>query len=122
MMMTEEERDYLASLPDVITVYRGYPGAEDDPITGWSWTLDRHVALCFAWRWGPHPRLAAGTVRRDRVVAFINSALTEEMEIIVNPADVTVTACHPVTGDAPWPDESLSYDEEDDPYVLGSSS
>ena len=44
LMMTQEERDTLDSLPDVITIYRGcYPWND----AGLSWSLSRDIAASF---------------------------------------------------------------------------
>lgn len=74
-LMTPEERETLAKLPDVLTVYRGY---SDDDAEGYaegiSWTLDRRVALWYA-NWNSdadYPRLITAKVRKSDVWAFFD--------------------------------------------------
>jgi hypothetical protein len=78
--MEPEERDLLRRLPDSFTVYRGYSGFRGE---GMSWTLDRRVADWFAHRRadGRHPRVITGVVRRDDVLALLESA--GEAEVLV---------------------------------------
>ena len=50
-LMEPDERDVLARLPDVLTVYRGYASEDDDEqdfADGIAWTLDRRRAVWFA--------------------------------------------------------------------------
>ncbi len=78
--MELEERDLLRRLPDSFTVYRGYSRFRGE---GMSWTLDRRVADWFAHRradWG-QPRVITGLVRRDDVLALLESA--GEAEVLV---------------------------------------
>lgn len=72
-LMSDEEREVLAKLPDVLTVYRGY---SDDDYEGYAkgiaWTLDRRAAVWFAnWnREHDFPRVIAGKVRKAAVWAY----------------------------------------------------
>jgi hypothetical protein len=79
-LMEPDERDLLRRLPDSFTVYRGYSRFRGE---GMSWTLDRRVADWFAHRradWG-QPRVITGLVRRDDVLALLESA--GEAEVLV---------------------------------------
>jgi hypothetical protein len=72
-LMTPGERDVLARLPDVLTVYRGY--ADDDWegfADGVAWTLDRRQAVWYAnwWRESDNPRVITGKVRKEDVWAY----------------------------------------------------
>lgn len=73
-LMTPQEREVLATLPDVLTVFRGY---SDDDYEGYaegiSWTLDRREAV---WRANfnseaEHPRVITGKVRKEDIWAFL---------------------------------------------------
>lgn len=90
LIMSDEERDALAALPDTIPVYRGYQ--HDTAEDGMSWTVDEDRAKWFANRWNTPeseawPRIAQGQVGKDKIIAYITSR--GESEIIVFPEDVT---------------------------------
>ena len=74
-LMEPEEREVLAKLPDVLTVYRGY---SDDDYEGYaegiSWTLDRREAVWHA-NWNhehEYPRVITGKVRKEDVWAYFD--------------------------------------------------
>lgn len=74
-LMTPEERDVLAKLPDVLVVYRGYTYVDEENFqSGISWTLDRRVAVWFANRnhKAEYPRVITGKVRKDDVWAYFD--------------------------------------------------
>lgn len=103
-MMSDAERDKLASFPSILHVYRGV--SSDKYIDGFSWTLDLNLAEWFAKRFGtrtgrlaaavrlthydPHhifkPTLITGTILTSSVIAFLNDR--DEQEIIVLPNDI----------------------------------
>jgi len=74
-LMEPEEREVLAKLPDVLTVYRGY--SDDDEwgyAEGISWTLDRREAVLRA-NWNhdhEYPRVITGKVRKEDVWAYFH--------------------------------------------------
>ena len=71
LMMTQEERDTLSSLPDVITIYRGcYPWND----AGLSWSLSRDVAASF-------PRLRR--YRHPEHEAFVYEARANKRDCIL---------------------------------------
>jgi hypothetical protein len=73
-LMTPEERDVLARLPDVLTVYRGYSDDDGDGYAdGISWTLDRRYAVVHANSNLDHayPRVITGRVRKEDVWAYV---------------------------------------------------
>lgn len=76
-MMDHDEQKELLALPRMIEVYRG--GSPD----GWSWTLDKTVAMWFANRfkkgWPVHTR----KIPKDQVIALLNHR--NEYEIIWRP-------------------------------------
>jgi len=74
-LMEPEEREVLARLPDVLTVYRGY--SDDDGegyANGIAWTLDRRQAVWCANqnRESDDPRVITGQVRKQDVWAYFN--------------------------------------------------
>lgn len=74
-LMTPEEREVLARLPDVLTVYRGYSDDDEEGYAeGISWTLDRRAAVWYAnWhRESESPRMITGKVRKEQVWAYFN--------------------------------------------------
>ncbi|WP_051324920.1 hypothetical protein [Candidatus Solirubrobacter pratensis] len=92
-LMTAEEQAKLASLPDRVTVYRGFSGCTPDyrilnGVSGLSWTLDRQCADWFARRFARCGRTIAATVtvgkvRRERAVALFDAR--GEDEVLVFP-------------------------------------
>lgn len=88
--MTEEERNKLQTLPDKLTIYRGYNGK--GKLRSWAWTLDRDRAVWFAKRLhhgGKPPRVATGEVAKADVVAYLNGR--NEEEIVVDPKNIKVS-------------------------------
>lgn len=90
LLMSDEERDLLAALPETgIPVYRGF--MHDDAEDGLSWTLFKARARWFAKRFhtsdeDEYPRIASGTVDRKNVIAHFTNR--DEMEIVVLPEHV----------------------------------
>ena len=86
-MMTPEERQTLASMPDPITVYRGYGNAAS--AMGWSWTTDRAKAEWFARRSGSkRPGVTTGEIDKVNVVAYLTQR--KESEIVADPKCIHV--------------------------------
>lgn len=83
LMMTAEERQHLAGLPDRITIYRGYshPGRGN----GMSWSLSRDVAQRFAFRFTVDTpgRIAHREIDKGDVIAYF--AARGEQEIVLAP-------------------------------------
>jgi hypothetical protein len=74
-LMEPEEREVLAKLPDVLTVYRGYSDDDEEGYAeGISWTLDRRQAVLRAnWMHNhEYPRVITGKVRKEDVWAYFN--------------------------------------------------
>lgn len=72
-MMDEEEAERFRRLPERVTLYRGFSyrpaeGAEE-PMRGFSWSLDRNIALSFSGntRHGYQPHIAQVVVPRDAI-------------------------------------------------------
>jgi len=93
LLMNERERAYLATLPDIVTIYRGYDRGHR---SGWSWTLSEACAEWFAKRFsvleGRVPRVAVGTVAKGDIIAYL--AGRQESEIVVNPVRVRRVRSH----------------------------
>lgn len=81
-MMDDEERAYLNSLTEPITVYRGaVEGLNED---GLSWTLERGQAMWFALRFGEVkdggiPVVLTAQVHRHEIVAYLTTRNEEEI-------------------------------------------
>lgn len=71
-LMTPEEREVLAKLPDVLRVYRGYTYVDEEMFQfGISWTLDRRVAVFHANLYASeYPRLITGKVKKVDIWAY----------------------------------------------------
>jgi hypothetical protein len=98
-LMTEEEREALSCLPEVIRIFRGC--GSHDGIGGLSWTLDRVRAKKFAFyacgprrlvltaeQHGSIPVVAEATVAKRYVIAHILDR--QEEEIIVDPRNINL--------------------------------
>jgi hypothetical protein len=97
--MTEEERKFLADLPELITVYRGYQpltGNED----GMSWTLDRDVAQRLGNRWWTtavddkpltdplnRGQVQERVIQKSEIFAYLGGR--KESEVIILPENTT---------------------------------
>ncbi|WP_116114410.1 hypothetical protein [Austwickia chelonae] len=85
-VMTAAERRRYTALPDPVTLFRGCgPGGEH----GWSWTVDRSIAIDFALRYGDEaasdyvPLLCTATVPKSAVLAYL--LIGGEDEVIIDP-------------------------------------
>jgi hypothetical protein len=82
-LMEPDEYNYLKSLPDFITIYRG--GSIDEPEKGFgiSWSLNKQIAEKFAKNKSIHTGcemvVFEKTIYRDLVLAYINSRQEEEI-------------------------------------------
>lgn len=87
LMMTEQERDSLAGMPDSFTVYRGCYRINAN---GLSWTRDPNVARKFPYlhryrRHGDTPLLLTATVKRSQCVLSLDR---NEDEIICTDVEI----------------------------------
>ena len=94
-MMSQEERQMLAALPDSISVYRGSRQREDEDDLGFSWTTAPDKARWYATRF-----LSAGTgyvfhgeIARTDVIAIFKGG---DDEIIALPHSIRVIHVRPV--------------------------
>ena len=72
-LMDSDERDVLARVPNVVTVYRGYTDDDWEGFAdGIAWTLDRRHAVWYAnWnRKSENPRVITGKVRKEDLWAY----------------------------------------------------
>lgn len=86
-MMTEDEANFLANLPEEFTIYRGHHGHNK---SGYSWTLSYTRALWFARRWeGNYKKqgVLKATVKKTDVIALLMNR--KELEIVVDPSRLT---------------------------------
>jgi hypothetical protein len=87
-VMDEAEREHLAGLPDVVTIYRGVNLRS--AVYGLSWSLSRERAQWFANRWGcfkrRRPIMLQSSVCKSDVAAYFDSR--SEQEIVVRPGVV----------------------------------
>ena len=75
--MNKEDLNFFNSLENEFIVYRGYEHWED----GYSYTMDRNVAVWFAERFGQNGSVKERLVKKEDVFAFTNSR--QEKEIIL---------------------------------------
>lgn len=89
-LMSEDDRAMYDSLPDIVTVYRGFD--RDGGEGGLSWTLDRSRAEWFARRFafdGP-PKLATTQVPKEDVIAYFGGRSEAEVLVLELPAEIEV--------------------------------
>ena len=75
--MSKKDLEFYNSLENEFMVYRGYNQWED----GYSYTIDKDVAIWFAERFGQNGLIRERLVKKEDVFAFTNSR--EEKEIII---------------------------------------
>lgn len=84
-LQEECDRDFYASLPDRITIYRG---SDMDRVMGLAWTTDASIAMGFAKGHRgigvPNPVLASAFVRKRTILGAYQER--QEQEVIVDPA------------------------------------
>lgn len=86
-MMDDDERKFLADLPDSFTIYRGVN--DDHGHLGFSWSLSEERATWFAKRFESHrgeAMLIAAEVKKTDVIAYFDGR--GEEEIVVMPESV----------------------------------
>jgi hypothetical protein len=96
-LMTREEQEELAALPERITVYRGV-NALSYVVGGLSWTLDRELAEWFGRRFISDlwPGLVIeGQVLRRRIIALFQTR--RESELLILPRYVYGRTWHPLS-------------------------
>lgn len=88
LMMMRKDRKIFKTLPETITIYRGYQHGKFRHKMGLSWTLLKEKAIWFAhWRSeNGSPKVVAGSCRKTDVFCYTNGR--EEQEIIIDPAKV----------------------------------
>lgn len=87
LVMSDEERAALASLPQRFEIWRGV--SNEDAVRSYSWTLNRELARRFADRFADDeslPLLAAGWITKADVLAYFLER--DEAEIVVLPENV----------------------------------
>lgn len=81
-MMDDEEKEFLATLPEELVVYRGHQGKNR---LGHSWTLSYWQAKWFSHRWKQKTAsVVQATVKKENIVAVLLGR--NEFEIVVCPS------------------------------------
>lgn len=84
ILMSENERKILKSLPDEITIYRGISEPNKkikmDQIRAMSWTTNLDTAKWFAQRWTDKGKVYESTIKKDAILAYFSS----EYETVVD--------------------------------------
>lgn len=87
-VMHVEDHEPFDSLPEVLTVYRGFQREDGGEEYGWSWSLKRETAEWFARRWpNGAPMIATVTVGKSEVLAYFNDR--DEAEIVLHPEELS---------------------------------
>ncbi|MBP6754926.1 MAG: hypothetical protein KA210_02165 [Bacteroidia bacterium] len=76
--MSKKDLEFYNSLENEFIVYRGYNQWED----GYSYTIDKDVAIWFAKRFGQNGMVKERLVKKEDVFAFTNSRKEKEIIII----------------------------------------
>ena len=78
--MSEEDREALKSLPDKITVYRGYQPGKNK--TGFSYSLSEEKARWFSKRFRTDGEVAKREIQKSKIFAYTNARSEQEVIII----------------------------------------
>jgi len=86
-LMNEEEREYLNSLPEELTIYRGCSVAEiESNQFRYSWTLSKKTAEFFAYEYNRNADIECSVVSKkiskSSVIAYFNDRTEEEIVYI----------------------------------------
>jgi len=93
-LMNGSERRTLQSLPDIVSIYRGYNGSRQGTL-GLSWTLSKDKAVWFANRFGEDdPFIAIATCKREVIIAYFHAR--GEQEIVIDPLDIQLIDNEPL--------------------------
>lgn len=88
-LMTDEERAYLRSSEDMLTLYRGVTGYNIENRTAMSYTDDEETAKWFARRFSSDVRQVWKIqIPKSKVLAYYNNR--SEHEFVIDPIDVDV--------------------------------
>jgi hypothetical protein len=89
LMMDRKDRKHFETLPDTLTIYRGYQHGKNHNRMGLSWTLSKEKATWFAYRHAEDgaPNVAAANCRKADAFCYTNGR--GEQEIIIDPAKLT---------------------------------
>lgn len=86
--MTAEEIELLEEMPQELSIWRG-ANAREDLEKGFSWSIQRKVAVWFAQRDSTQPAiLAQGILQKEKVFAYLHTR--NEFEIIAFPEDIQI--------------------------------
>ena len=89
LLMSRVDRKYFQTLPNILTVYRGYQEGLDDNMMGLAWTLSLEKADYFAHRFEEigEPKVVSGVCNKSDVICYTNGR--EEQEIIIDPLKIS---------------------------------
>jgi hypothetical protein len=87
-MMNDDDKKFIASLPDKVPVYRGTGGKA---YTGLSWTTDEEKAIWFSKRFAEPNFLLEAFVDKSQIIAGFVGRGESEVVIIQEVEDVTIT-------------------------------
>lgn len=113
-MMDEKETQFLATLPDEFTVYRGHQYRNR---LGYSWTLSYWRAKWFAQRFGqPRQGVVQARVKKSDIIAVLLGR--NEFEIVASPKKLQdIATVRKTAKRAPWLEAAKK--EFEKVYVLG---
>lgn len=101
-MMSPQERAALEKMPEVMEVWRGQ--TRGDPVTDFSWTLNKKTAKWFALRFNNRlGEILRGEVRKEAVLAYLTGR--GEAEIMAWPTSVNILGSERIKLSAPKSDE-----------------
>lgn len=83
VLMDEDERRELDSLPSTVTVYRGVTPYNEKNVKALSWTLNYETAIWFATRFGECGSVYKAQVNKENILAFFKGR--NEAEVIIDP-------------------------------------
>ena len=86
LMMERKDRKHFETLPDTLTIYRGYQHGKYRHKMGLSWTLSKEKAIWFAYRRTENgaAKVVTATCAKANVFCYTNGR--KEEEIIIDPA------------------------------------
>lgn len=104
LMMERKDRKHFESLPDTLTIYRGYQHGKYRHKMGLSWTLSKAKAIWFAYRRKENgvAKVVQATCKKADVFCYTNGR--KEEEIIIDPANVAGVRVVRDIGPSPFTD------------------
>jgi hypothetical protein len=85
LLMSRQDRHFLSDLPDKVTIFRG---CHECNAEGFSWTIDRDIAVKLGKRFRSECTVLKGICDKDHIVAYFSSR--GESEIVIHHLDVEI--------------------------------